>query len=80
MFDVVDRDRQDAFVRIGDALLELLGIKPRVLPDHAHHRDVNRRKNICRRPHQDERRQHDKQQGGHHERVRADAELIEQST
>ena len=69
MLNVIDRDRQDAFVRVGDALLKLFCIQSAVLPDDADHGDVDRREYIGGRPHQDERCQQDKQQRRHDKRI-----------
>src|SRR5215469_176776 len=68
MFDVIDGDAQGALVSIHQALLHFLRIESRVLPDNADHRDVYVRKNVRRRAQQDEGRDDQKQQCGHHER------------
>ncbi len=70
MLDVVDRHREGAFMRVSDALLELLGIEAVVSPDDTDDRDVDRRENIRRRPQQNQRCQQNQQQRGHHKRVR----------
>ena len=69
VLDVVDRGTERALVSVDDALLNLLRAQSRVLPDDADDRDVDRRKNIRRRPQQHERRHENEHQCGHHEGV-----------
>ena len=76
VLNVIDGHADDAFMRVGDALLNLGRIQPGVLPDDADDGDVDGGKNVGGRAQQDERREEHEQQGGHHEGVRpAQSEL-----
>jgi len=71
MLNIVNRRRERALVRIDQALFDVSRGKAGILPDDAHHRDVDGRENIRGRAQQHERRQEQQQQRGHHEGVRA---------
>ena len=70
VLDVVDRDGQRALIDVDDALFHLLGIEAGVTPDDADDRNVDGWENIRGRAQQNEGRQYDQQQRGHHKRVR----------
>ena len=69
--DVVYRGRHGALVVRDDAAFHFLGRQAGVAPDGAHHRDVDVRKDVRRRPHDGERADNQDQQRQHDEGVRA---------
>ena len=71
MLDVIDRCRQHALKRGGEATGHLIRRQPGVLPDHGDHRNSDVGKDVDGRAQRGERTDDHNGQREHHERVRA---------
>src|SRR5208283_2436759 len=69
VLDVVDRSCQNTLVEVDDPRFDLIRGHAGVLPNHAHDRDVDLRKDIRRHAVNAHGSQHSDQQGHDHERV-----------